>query len=139
MFHPDAAVRRAAPSWTWAPYGSWHITGHRDNLPSSGRDATPYFAGDNVLFDDTAGTAGTTAVTPAGARRAEFRHLQQQRRTPTRSAAPAKSPASASLAVTGSGLVVLATDNDYTGGTTISAGTLQLGNGGTTGSVPRAT
>ena len=35
--------------------------------------------------------------------------------------------------MTGSGLVVLATNNTYTGGTTISAGTLQLGNGGTIG------
>src|SRR5262249_4325235 len=39
------------------------------------------------------------------------------------------------LIKTGSGALILATDNDYTGGTTISAGTLQLGNGGTTGSI----
>jgi outer membrane autotransporter protein len=35
----------------------------------------------------------------------------------------------------GSGTFVLTGDNTYTGGTTISAGTLQLGNGGTTGSI----
>jgi len=35
----------------------------------------------------------------------------------------------------GSGTVALAADNTYTGGTTISAGTLQLGNNGTRGSV----
>lgn len=35
----------------------------------------------------------------------------------------------------GTGTTILAADNDYTGDTTISAGTLQLGNGGTTGSV----
>ena len=33
------------------------------------------------------------------------------------------------------GTIVLTADNSYTGGTTISAGTLQLGNGGTTGSI----
>lgn len=33
------------------------------------------------------------------------------------------------------GTLILTADNDYTGGTTIQAGTLQLGNGGTTGSV----
>jgi autotransporter-associated beta strand protein len=35
----------------------------------------------------------------------------------------------------GTGTVVLATSNTYTGGTTISAGTLQIGNGGTVGSI----
>ncbi|MDM0117295.1 autotransporter-associated beta strand repeat-containing protein [Variovorax sp. J22R133] len=40
-----------------------------------------------------------------------------------------------SLAKTGDGTLVLAANNIYSGGTTISAGTLQLGNGGTTGSV----
>ena len=35
----------------------------------------------------------------------------------------------------GAGITVLTADNTYTGGTTISAGTLQLGNGGTSGSV----
>ncbi|WP_448091824.1 autotransporter outer membrane beta-barrel domain-containing protein [Pseudomonas lini] len=35
----------------------------------------------------------------------------------------------------GPGTTVLTADNTYTGGTTIAAGTLQLGNGGTTGSI----
>ncbi|WP_448091823.1 autotransporter outer membrane beta-barrel domain-containing protein [Pseudomonas lini] len=35
----------------------------------------------------------------------------------------------------GSGTTVLTADNTYTGGTTIAAGTLQLGNGGTSGSI----
>jgi fibronectin-binding autotransporter adhesin len=35
----------------------------------------------------------------------------------------------------GTGTTVLTADNTYTGGTTISAGTLQIGNGGTTGSL----
>jgi fibronectin-binding autotransporter adhesin len=35
----------------------------------------------------------------------------------------------------GSGILVLTGANTYTGGTTISAGTLQLGNGGTSGSI----
>ncbi len=40
-----------------------------------------------------------------------------------------------SLTQAGSGTTVLAADNTYSGGTTISAGTLQIGNGGTTGSL----
>ncbi|MFD2651632.1 autotransporter outer membrane beta-barrel domain-containing protein [Brucella rhizosphaerae] len=35
----------------------------------------------------------------------------------------------------GTGTTILTGNNNYTGGTTISAGTLQLGNGGTTGSI----
>jgi autotransporter-associated beta strand protein len=43
---------------------------------------------------------------------------------------------SGSLTQTGSGILILLGSNTYTGGTTISAGTLQMGNGGTTGRIP---
>ena len=36
----------------------------------------------------------------------------------------------------GDGTLVLAGDNDYNGGTTITAGTLQIGDGGATGPLP---
>ncbi|MDM0117932.1 autotransporter outer membrane beta-barrel domain-containing protein [Variovorax sp. J22R133] len=39
------------------------------------------------------------------------------------------------LSKSGAGTLILGADNSYTGGTTISSGTLQLGNGGTTGSI----
>ncbi|HEV7879915.1 autotransporter-associated beta strand repeat-containing protein [Bradyrhizobium sp.] len=46
-------------------------------------------------------------------------------------------PASAgSLVQNGTGTTILTANNTYTGGTTINAGTLQLGNGGTTSSIP---
>jgi fibronectin-binding autotransporter adhesin len=49
--------------------------------------------------------------------------------------APIVNGSSQSLAKVGGGTLILTAANTYTGGTTISAGTLQLGNGGTTGSV----
>src|SRR3546814_4457968 len=39
------------------------------------------------------------------------------------------------LAKAGAGTLTLTGDNNHTGGTTITAGTLQLGNGGTTGGI----
>ncbi|MEI9419655.1 autotransporter domain-containing protein [Mesorhizobium sp. Cs1299R1N1] len=39
------------------------------------------------------------------------------------------------LTKAGAGTLILTADNTYTGGTTISGGTLQIGNGGTTGSI----
>ncbi|MBR0868815.1 autotransporter-associated beta strand repeat-containing protein [Bradyrhizobium tropiciagri] len=42
---------------------------------------------------------------------------------------------SGAFAQIGSGTTILTSTNSYTGGTTIAAGTLQLGNGGTTGSI----
>ena len=42
---------------------------------------------------------------------------------------------SGSLRQVGSGTTILTGNNNYTGGTTVAAGTLQIGNGGTTGSI----
>ena len=53
--------------------------------------------------------------------------------SPTCFAGPITGPGA--LTVTGAGSVTLTADNSYTGGTTIAAGTLRLGNGGATGSV----
>ncbi|MBO1329271.1 autotransporter domain-containing protein [Acetobacter suratthaniensis] len=44
-----------------------------------------------------------------------------------------------SVAQAGTGTTVLSADNTYTGATTIAQGTLQLGNGGTTGSIASST
>ncbi len=118
------------PKWSGAVNGSWDAATQNWRLASSG-SATTYFQGDNVLFDDTA--TGTTSINLPSAVNPNTVTFNNNALTYTLSGAAITG--AGSLAVTNSGLVVLANDNTYTGGTTISAGTLQLGNGGTTGSV----
>ena len=118
------------PKWTGAVNGSWDTT-TQNWLLANAKTVTNYVQGENVLFDDTA--TGTTAVNLPAAVTPNFVAFNNNSLTYTLSGAAIAGPGS--LAVTGSGLVVLTNDNTYSGGTTLSAGTLQLGNGGTTGSV----
>src|SRR5262249_10188541 len=48
---------------------------------------------------------------------------------------PGSIDGAAAVTLDGSGTVILANNNGYTGGTTINSGTLQVGNGGGTGSL----
>jgi fibronectin-binding autotransporter adhesin len=119
------------PKWTGAVNGNWDTTTANWAFVYS-HSATTYIQSDNVLFDDTAG-AENTSVTLTSAMTPNNVTFANNTLPYNLSGAAITGPGS--LLVSGSGLVVLANDNTYTGGTTISAGTLQLGNGGTTGSV----
>ncbi|MCX6879522.1 MAG: autotransporter-associated beta strand repeat-containing protein [Verrucomicrobia bacterium] len=97
-----------------------------DGLPAS------YHDGAIPAFDDSAtGTTTvnlTTALAPGGV-------------TVTNSTknytftGPGKLTGPTGLTKNGTGVLTVLTDNDYTGGTIIDGGTLQLGDGGTSGSV----
>jgi len=97
-----------------------------------GGNPTNFIQTDSPRFDDSA--TGTTtvqldvAVAPNGVR---FENINL---TYTLQGTGAIT-GSTFLSKTGTGLVRIDTDNTYTGGTTISGGTLQLGNGGITGSI----
>jgi autotransporter-associated beta strand protein len=91
---------------------------------------TNFINTDSITFDDTAARFDvnlTTAVQPL--------------LTTVNAAAnytlagPGKLSGTTALNKSGTGTLIVATDNDYSGGTNITQGTLQLGNGGTTGSV----
>ena len=119
-----------SPKWTGAIDGKWDSATQNWVLLGSG-SATSYFKGDNVLFDDTAtGTTSVSILSPVTPNSITFNNTSH-----TYTLSGSAITGHGSLALTGSGLLVLATDNDYTGGTTISAGTLQLGSGGISGSV----
>jgi autotransporter-associated beta strand protein len=119
-----------SPKWTGAVSGNWNTTDKNWALVVAG-SATTYMNRDNVLFDDSA--AGTTVVNVDSPVTPNYVTFNNSVLPYTLTGAAITGPGG--LGLTGSGLVVLANDNTYAGVTTISAGTLQLGNGGTTGSV----
>jgi len=91
----------------------------------SGSGAQNWIVGQGTLIGDTNSLAGS-AITDNAAL------VYNQSFNGTHSGLIGGSGA---LTKTGSGTVILTGDNTYSGGTTISAGILQLGNGGATGSV----
>jgi autotransporter-associated beta strand protein len=120
------------PYWTGAVNGDWDVSTTANwklNLLGS---ATTYMQGDAVVFNDNAtGTTNvnvTTTVNPASVT------FGNSGKTYTLSG-PGKISGNTGLQVSGGGLVTLATDNDYTGGTSVNSGTLQLGSGGSNGTI----
>lgn len=91
---------------------------------ASGRDA--------VIFDDTATGSTTvnltTALTPSS--------VTVDNTTKTyQFTGPGKLSGNGTLTKQGSGTLTVATENDYSGGTTINAGTVDIGGGGATGTL----
>ncbi|MDD2050588.1 autotransporter-associated beta strand repeat-containing protein, partial [Pseudomonas putida] len=99
------------------------------NTAYTGSDALRIFGGTVQVGDGgTRGTLGAVPVQMAAQTKLQFN------RSDTYVYAGGISGAGA-VEQNGSGITVLAGANTHTGGTTINAGTLQIGNGGTTGSV----
>jgi fibronectin-binding autotransporter adhesin len=96
----------------------------------SGANPEKFFTGDSVLFDNTAGNF-TVDVLAGGVQPASvtFNHT-----TPyTLQGGPISG--AAALTKNGAGQLTVANNNTFAGGTAIHAGTIQLGNGGTAGSL----
>ena len=127
----------AAPSapvpgivWNGNVSATWDITSA--NWKSGGTTGLHYLDTTNVIFDDTlTGTSAlslNTTVAPVGV---VFNNIT----TNYAISGSGKISGSTSLQKNGSGTLVLATGNDYSGGTALSGGTLQVGNGGTAGAL----
>ncbi|MHA3772627.1 beta strand repeat-containing protein [Verrucomicrobiota bacterium sgz303538] len=122
--------------WTGGTNGVWDVgTGagvggtNSWKLVTAG-SATNFIDTDTITFDDTATRFDvnlTTTVKPFDmAVNAAAKYTID---------GPGKISGTTALNKSGTGTLVLGTDNDYSGGTVVTQGTLQLGNGGTTGSV----
>lgn len=116
--------------WTGAVNGNWDINTTK-NWTANGLPA-PFCDYDDVIFDDTAtGTATvnlTTSLAPGGVNvtgNAVYTLTGLGKLTGT-----------TGLTINDNCIVTVLTDNDYTGNTTINAaGSLLLGNGGTSGAI----
>ncbi|TDU81529.1 putative secreted protein with PEP-CTERM sorting signal [Prosthecobacter fusiformis] len=125
--------------WTGAVNSTWdegteaNVGGTQNWKLNTGGTATNYIVRDTVLFDDTAANRTVqldVAVQPLSVTvntASEYQFV-----------GTGKISGSTSLTKSGVGTLVLATNNDYTGGTTVTGGSLQLGNGGTQGSIAGA-
>lgn len=116
--------------WSGATNNAWDLT---TNNWTNGANPDQYYQFDTVAFNDTPTSANVSpilnfAATPTAV---QFDNSDKVYTiTGTGSIAGA-----ATLSKSGSALVVLATDNSYTGITEIIEGTLKIGNGGTSGSL----
>ncbi len=128
------------PVWTGSQSSTWstgNIPGSKNWKLAIAGTATDFITGDNAVFDDTAHT-GNVQISAANVQPAAVTFNNNSLvYTITGPYGIADYSASQSTAVTlsGSGLVVLATANTYTGGTNINGGTLQIGNGAANGSI----
>lgn len=96
--------------------------------------ATNFVNTDRVVFDDSAAGTGAVSVTLDEAVAPQLVTLANDARDYTLGGGGGIVGAGR-LLKTGTGSATLATDNDYAGGTTVSAGTLKIGAGGSTGSI----
>jgi outer membrane autotransporter protein len=112
-------------------------------LASSGITSTTVHGGTLILGADASSYTGSIAVEAAGTLQssAQFAPQSIANAGRVRFAQPTDASYAGSVFGTGGiektdgGTLTLTRDQSFTGGTTISAGTLQLGDGGTTGSV----
>ena len=95
--------------------------------------ATNFITGDNVTFDDTA-TVFTVNLTNTDPIQPSIVTVNNMTNAYVFQGTGLIS-GSASLTKLGSNMLTLATNNTYSGTTTVTAGTLQIGNGGTVGSL----
>jgi fibronectin-binding autotransporter adhesin len=116
--------------WVGNVAAAWNLAGGLEWKGATSGNAQPYHDLDVVTFNDSASnfTVNVTAnVTPAS--------INVSNSTAYTFAGVAGIIGSIGLAKDGSGTLIFANSNSYSGGTYITNGVVQLGNGGTNGSI----
>jgi autotransporter-associated beta strand protein len=134
----DSLVWKGNTSSTWDKGSAVDIGGTQNWVLQTGGSATNFIDSDRVVFNDSAAGTGAIAVTIAEAVSPQQVTLDVGSRGQSFTGL-GRITGSGSLVKTGSGTAVMATDNDATGGTTVSAGTLRIGAGGTSGGLAGST
>ena len=133
----DSLVWKGNVSSTWDKGSAVDTGGTQNWVLQTGGSATNFIDSDRVVFNDSAAGTGAIAVTIAEAVSPQQVTLDVGSRGQSFTGL-GRITGSGSLVKTGSGTAVMATDNDATGGTTISAGTLRIGAGGASGGLAGA-
>ncbi len=115
--------------WVGNVDGNWTINGDSNWKLLSDSSSVPFYAMDKVLFDDTA--TGPTTVTLGAAFSPETVEFNNSTLDYTLKGAAING--STGIVKNGTATATILADCGYTGGTTVNAGTLAFGNGGTDG------
>ena len=134
----DSLVWKGNVSSTWDKGSAVDTGGTQNWVLQTGGSATNFIDSDRVVFNDSAAGTGAIAVTIAEAVSPQQVTLDVGARSQS-FAGPGRITGSGSLVKTGVGTATIATDNDSTGGTTVSAGTLRIGAGGASGGLAGST
>ena len=135
---PPAVAQTPALTWSGSIDTTWSLSNGNFNWNLNGNPATPSAYVDPnaaLTFDDTANPANTNIVIDAGTTVQPYSLTFNNNLLAYSFSGGAIGGAATSLAVSGGGLVIFDNANTYGGGTTITSGTLQLGNGAVSGSV----
>lgn len=127
------AIAGDTPYWTGAANGNWNAADVNWKLVTAGTSTT-FLASDDVIFDDNA--TGTTNININAADvPANTTVFNNSALNYTLGSTGGFGVSSGSLAKSGSGSLTINSANSYTGGTTLTAGTLNVGHASALGAV----
>jgi autotransporter-associated beta strand protein len=116
--------------WTGVAGGTWDEAGNTNWTFSDTSESTRFYAGDHVTFDDLAATSEITIAAPVAPLSMVVNNTEKDY---IFSGSPIEGPASFNKQ--GSGSVTFTGLNHFSGGSIIDDGTVQLGDGESTGSL----
>ncbi|NNF09092.1 MAG: hypothetical protein HKN74_02295, partial [Acidimicrobiia bacterium] len=125
----EVSVTTESSTWSGTTSGNWELGGSDANWTSSD---TFFFDGDEVLFDDSGANKTVTLLADVAPGLLDINNTAGNDYT---FQGGFGITGSTDLLKDGDGALTVLNDNSFTGGTTILAGSVNVGSGGTTGSL----